>query len=47
LLDKQQTSPLSPEEERELDGYQEIDDYLSFVNRTIRNLFLAQNQQDL
>lgn len=47
LLDKQQTSPLSPEEERELDGYEEIDDYLSFVNRTIRNIFLTQNQQDL
>jgi hypothetical protein len=25
---------------------EEIDDYLSFVNRTIRNLFLAQTQQE-
>jgi hypothetical protein len=30
---------LSAEEEYELDSYEEMDDYLSFVNRTIRNLF--------
>lgn len=47
LLDKQQIYPLSPEEEQELDGCEEIDDYLSFVNRTIRNLFLTQDRQDL
>jgi hypothetical protein len=44
LLNKQQESPLSEEEEQELDRYEEVDDYLSFVNRTVRNLFLAQNQ---
>lgn len=47
LLVKQQTTPLSPEEERELDCYEEIDDYLSFVNRMLRNLSLTQTQQSL
>ncbi len=41
LLDKQQTLPLNHEEEQELNLYEEIDDYLSFVNRTVRNLFLG------
>ncbi|MEG4998050.1 hypothetical protein [Microcoleus sp. B4-D4] len=44
LLDKQQTLPLNHEEEQELNLYEEIDDYLSFVNRTVRNLFLGQIQ---
>lgn len=44
LLDKQQTLPLNPDEEQELNLYEEIDDYLSFVNRTVRNLFLGQIQ---
>lgn len=38
LLTKQQEIPLTPEEEQELDRYEEMDEYLSFVNRTIRNL---------
>jgi hypothetical protein len=38
LLAKQLDEPLSPDEEEELNSYEEIDDYLSFVNRTIRNL---------
>ncbi len=38
LLDRQQTVLLMPVEEEELDRYEEMDDYLSFVNRTIRNL---------
>ncbi len=37
LLDKQQSDGLTTAEEEELDCYGEIDDYLSFVNRTIRN----------
>jgi hypothetical protein len=37
LLAKQQQAGLSPEENKELDGYEEVDDYLSFVNRLIRN----------
>ena len=44
LLEKQQTMPLNPDEEQELNLYEEIDDYLSFVNRTVRNLFLGQIQ---
>ncbi len=39
LLEKQQNLPLNPEEDQELNLYEEIDDYLSFVNRTVRNLF--------
>ncbi len=44
LLDKQQNLPLNPDEEQELNLYEEIDDYLSFVNRTVRNLLLGQIQ---
>jgi hypothetical protein len=43
LLEKQITSSLSSIEEKELDQYEEIDYYLSFVNRTIRNLYLLQS----
>ncbi len=43
LLAKQLISPLTPEEEQELDSYEEIDDYLSFLNRIARNLL--QNPQ--
>jgi len=42
LLEKQQNWPLNPEEDQELNLYEEIDDYLSFVNRTVRNLFLGE-----
>jgi uncharacterized protein YnzC (UPF0291/DUF896 family) len=42
LLTKQQDSPLTSQEEHELDLYEEIDDYLSFINRTVRNAFLTQ-----
>ncbi len=45
LLVRQRESVLNPEEEQELDCYEAIDDYLSFVNRTVRNLFPTQNQQ--
>jgi|SRR6266700_2603988 len=38
LLRKQQEAALSPEETDELDRYGEIDDYLSFLNRVVRNL---------
>lgn len=40
LIYKQQDSTLSVEEEKELDRYEELDDYLSFVNRIIRNSLL-------
>lgn len=39
LLGLQQEVPLSVEQIIELDTYEEIDDYLSLVNRTVRNLF--------
>lgn len=45
LLLKQRERPLSQKEEEELDSYEEIDDYLGFVNRTMRNLFLSEAQQ--
>ncbi len=41
LLHKQQTDALSPEELDELDRYEEMDDYLSFLNRVVRNLSLT------
>lgn len=37
LLQRQQQTPLSPEEHAELDRYEAIDDYLSFLNRLVRN----------
>ena len=40
LLDKRKEIPLTEPEEQELDSYTEIDDYLSFVNRIIRNNLL-------
>ncbi|MGB3760082.1 MAG: hypothetical protein WBA07_27520 [Rivularia sp. (in: cyanobacteria)] len=40
LIYKQQDSLVSIEEEKELDKYEELDDYLSLVNRIIRNNFL-------
>jgi hypothetical protein len=45
LLNKQHIESLTPEENQELDRYEEIDDYLSFVNRTIRNLYLNQPEE--
>ncbi|MGK7873745.1 MAG: hypothetical protein AB4426_10680 [Xenococcaceae cyanobacterium] len=39
LLSLQQESGLTSEQEEELDSYEEIADYLSLVNRTIRNLY--------
>jgi hypothetical protein len=43
VLDKQQQTGLTSAENTELDLYEEMDDYLSFVNRTIRNLLQMQN----
>ncbi|CAD5957086.1 hypothetical protein PA905_00620 [Planktothrix agardhii CCAP 1459/11A] len=42
LLERQKKAVLTLEEEKELDAYEELDDYLSLVNRTIRNLYLTQ-----
>jgi uncharacterized protein YnzC (UPF0291/DUF896 family) len=38
LLNQEKTAQLTQSEHQELDLYEEIDDYLSLVNRTIRNL---------
>ncbi len=40
LLEKQKQNPLHQQEELELDQYEDLDDYLSLVNRMIRNLYL-------
>jgi len=45
LLNKQQSESLTLEENQELDRYEAIDDYLSFVNRTIRNLYFSQSEE--
>lgn len=37
LMEKERTEPLSSAETEELDAYEEIDDFLSYVNRLIRN----------
>jgi hypothetical protein len=37
LLRKQRNVPLSPDELMELDQYEDLDDYLSFLNRVVRN----------
>lgn len=47
LLDAQKSRKLTKQEVRELDLYEEVDDYLSYVNRTIRNQHYAQSTQKL
>ena len=42
LLQKERRAVLSAKEREELDRYEEVDDYLSFVNRLIRNLMQPQ-----
>jgi hypothetical protein len=42
LLDKRQETPLTATEEQELDDYEAIDDYISFVNRMIHNNFIQE-----
>lgn len=44
-LDKQSLVSLSEAEETELDLYENIDDYLSFINRVTRNLAQSQPQE--
>ena len=41
LLEKQQTAELTAAERRELLQYEELDDFLSLVNRLVRNLMQA------
>lgn len=40
LLEKQQTQTLNPTEQAELLQYEELDDFLSLVNRLVRNVTL-------
>lgn len=47
LLDKQKESGLSLEEEKEFDEYEELDDYLSLVNRLVRNASVIQKSKEL
>ena len=44
LLEKQQTVELTTDEKRELLQYEELDDFLSLVNRLVRNLMQADGQ---
>lgn len=37
-LDRAQDSVITPDENNELDHYQEMDDYLSLVNRLVRHI---------
>jgi len=46
LLSEQHDSTLSPAEEQELDRYEAVDDYLSFLNRVVRNLYHSQGAQE-
>lgn len=39
LLDKNKSDSLTADEAEELQAFEEIDDYLSHVNRLIRNFF--------
>ncbi|MBR8839492.1 MAG: hypothetical protein DSM106950_37200 [Stigonema ocellatum SAG 48.90 = DSM 106950] len=45
LLAKQKEFNLTSEELRELDEYEELDDYLGLVNRIIRNISLNPNKK--
>jgi hypothetical protein len=44
LLDKQREETIAPSETEELQQYEEVDDYLSFLNLLIRNLAQFQQQ---
>lgn len=46
LLDKQQTAKLTRAEKKELQQYEQIDDYLSLLNRLSRNLAQSQKAQE-
>jgi hypothetical protein len=41
LLSRQRSKGLTIEEEAELEGYAAVDDYLSFVNRALRDMILT------
>ncbi|MBM3241902.1 hypothetical protein FJZ31_36995 [Candidatus Poribacteria bacterium] len=45
LLQKEQHVGLTATESEELDRYEEVDDYLSFLNRVVRNLLYEQSKE--
>jgi hypothetical protein len=45
LLEKQQIAAMTPEDEEELDAYEAMDDYISLVNRTVRNTLFTEIPQ--
>lgn len=47
LLRKQQTAKLTRAEEKELRQYEQIDDYLSLLNRLSRNVSQSQQTQEV
>lgn len=47
LLRKQQTAKLTRAEEKELQRYEQIDDYLSLLNRLSRNVAQSQPSQEV
>lgn len=42
LLGKQQDAKLTRREESELERYEQLDDYLSYINRLVRNQLLIE-----
>ena len=46
LIFRHQTSTLTPAEENELQQYEDVDDYLSLLNRLSRNLVQSQQTQE-
>jgi hypothetical protein len=46
LLNKQQTAKLTRSEKKELQQYEQIDDYLSLLNRLSRNLAQSPRPQE-
>src|SRR5262245_43595057 len=47
LLHKQQTASLTQAEEKEMEQYEQLDDYLSLLNRLSRNLVQSQHNQEV
>lgn len=44
LLSKQKEYHLTMKEAEEIERYEEVDDYVGFINRMIRNLYIKQQQ---
>ena len=47
LLRKQRTAKRTSDEENELNQYEDVDDYLSFLNRLSRNLIQSQHSEEV